>query len=70
MNIKHLHLHVRDRAVAEAFYEKWLGLKVERRGQCLTFMTDDAGFELALMDDQAPSTLIEIYWERAGAGLG
>jgi catechol-2,3-dioxygenase len=51
MNIQHLHLHVRDRSVAEAFYEKWLGLQVTRRGECLTFMTDGAAFDLALMQD-------------------
>jgi len=51
MALNHLHLHVRDRPRAEAFYEQWLGLRVARRGKRLTFMRDDAGFDLALMDD-------------------
>ena len=57
MNLKHLHIHVRDRPAAEAFYAVWLGMRVARRGRCLTFMTDDEGFDLALMDDAAPSPM-------------
>jgi catechol-2,3-dioxygenase len=57
MNLKHLHLHVLDREVAEKFYSTWMGMSVARRGECLTFMTDAAGFDLALMDDQAPSPM-------------
>ncbi len=57
MNVQHLHLHVRDRRLAEGFYQEWLGLKVTRRGAALTFMSDAAGFDLALMDDSAPAPM-------------
>jgi catechol 2,3-dioxygenase-like lactoylglutathione lyase family enzyme len=57
MNITHLHLHVKDRSASERFYENWLGLRVGRRGKALTFLTDDAGFDLALMDDSSPGDM-------------
>jgi catechol 2,3-dioxygenase-like lactoylglutathione lyase family enzyme len=57
MNLLHLHLHVRDRAAAEDFYAHWFGMSVARRGASLTFMTDDAGFELALKDDSDPARM-------------
>jgi catechol 2,3-dioxygenase-like lactoylglutathione lyase family enzyme len=57
MDIRHLHLNVRDRSVSETFYREWLGLKVDRRGECLTFMTDGSGFDLALMHDSEPAPL-------------
>jgi catechol-2,3-dioxygenase len=57
MNIQHLHIHVRDRTVAEAFYEEWLGLKVARRGERITFMADGVGFDLALMQDDEAAPL-------------
>jgi catechol-2,3-dioxygenase len=57
MNLKHLHIHVRDRQLAEAFYLTWMGMAIARRGNCLTFMTDEVGFDLALMDDQAPGPM-------------
>ena len=57
MNIKHLHLHVKERPVSERFYETWLGLRIARRGKTLTFMTDDDGFDLALMDDAQPGKM-------------
>ena len=54
MRLNHLHLHVRDRSAAESFYAKWLGMDVMRRGESLTFLADEDGFELALMDDREP----------------
>ena len=57
MELKHLHIHVRDRAVAEQFYGQWFGLKAARRGKSLTFMNDEAHFDLALMDDRSPQAL-------------
>jgi catechol-2,3-dioxygenase len=57
MNLKHLHLHVRDRQAAEGFYSAWMGMAVARRGERLTFMSDGSGFDLALMDDQAPAPM-------------
>lgn len=57
MNLRHLHLHVRDREAAETFYTDWLGMKIARRGESLTFLTDDAGFDLALMSDPAPHSM-------------
>lgn len=57
MELKHLHIHVRDRNVAERFYRQWFGLTVARRGASLTFMNDEAKFDLALMDDPSPHAL-------------
>jgi len=57
MNIEHLHLHVRDRALAEEFYCRWFGMRIARRGEHLTFLTDDGGFDLALSQDAEPGTL-------------
>jgi catechol 2,3-dioxygenase-like lactoylglutathione lyase family enzyme len=68
MNLNHLHLHVRDRTAAEAFYERWFGLVVGRRGECLSFLHDDAGFDLALMDDAAPAPMPP--WFHLGFRLG
>jgi catechol 2,3-dioxygenase-like lactoylglutathione lyase family enzyme len=67
VNIQHLHLHVRDRHASERFYERWLGLRIARRGHRLTFMEDDAGFSLALMDDPAPARLPD--WFHFGTRL-
>jgi catechol-2,3-dioxygenase len=61
VNIQHLHIHVRDRAVSEAFYAKWLSLRVAIRGSSLTFMTDTHGFDLALMADVQPAALPEWF---------
>jgi catechol 2,3-dioxygenase-like lactoylglutathione lyase family enzyme len=68
MNLNHLHLHVRDRVAAEAFYGRWFGLRVRRRGACLSFLHDDAGFDLALMDDTAPAPMPA--WFHLGFRLG
>ena len=38
-------------------FRSWLGMSVARRGECLTFMTDKDGFDLALMDDAEPSPM-------------
>ncbi len=51
MNLNHLHIHVLDRSRSENFYSDWLGMSISRKGECLTFMSDGAGFDLALMDD-------------------
>jgi catechol-2,3-dioxygenase len=57
LNLNHLHLHVRNRSAAEQFYGGWFNLVVSRRGEVLTFLQDEGGFELALMDDAAPQPL-------------
>jgi len=57
MALQHLHLHVRDRYVAERFYEGWFGLGMQRRGSQTSFMTDERGFLLALMSDPSPAPL-------------
>lgn len=57
MALQHLHLHVRDRCVAERFYEAWFGMGMQRRGSAISFMTDDRGFLLALMSDPMPAPL-------------
>ena len=48
---------MRDRIVAESFYARWMGMSVLRRFDRLTFMSDDGGFDLALMDDTAPAAM-------------
>jgi catechol 2,3-dioxygenase-like lactoylglutathione lyase family enzyme len=67
MNIQHLHLHVRECVASEAFYERWLGLHLVRRGHEITFMEDDAGFSLALMQDADPVALPD--WFHFGSRL-
>jgi catechol-2,3-dioxygenase len=54
MDIGHLHLHVRDRALAESFYRRWFGLATKSTDDAITFMTGDKDFLLALMGDPAP----------------
>jgi catechol 2,3-dioxygenase-like lactoylglutathione lyase family enzyme len=54
MPVTHVHAHVRDRAAAERFYVDWLGRRVARRRDAITFLDDGAGFDLAPMDDAAP----------------
>jgi catechol-2,3-dioxygenase len=67
MDIKHLHLHVRQRTASERFYEQWLGLRVASHGEKLTFMEDAAGFSLALMEDENPAELPD--WFHFGSRL-
>jgi catechol 2,3-dioxygenase-like lactoylglutathione lyase family enzyme len=57
MNLQHLHIHVRNRSIAEVFYVRWLKLRVARRGTNLTFMSDELGFDLALMSEAAPEKM-------------
>ena len=57
MPLQHLHLHVRDRALAEAFYTAWFGMSVQRHGSEITFMNDEHDFLFALMDDPAPAPM-------------
>lgn len=57
MSLQHLHLHVRDRTIAERFYAAWFGMELQRRGTEITFMTDDRQFLLALMHDDAPAPM-------------
>ena len=57
MKLKHLHLNVRDRPASEAFYATWLGMSVARREERMTFLTDEDGFELDLMDDDQPGSM-------------
>jgi catechol-2,3-dioxygenase len=55
MDISHLHLHVRDRPRATAFYRRWFGLAVTSEGEAITFLNGSSGFLLALMADPAPA---------------
>jgi catechol-2,3-dioxygenase len=57
MALDHMHLHVRDRSVAEEFYSSWFGMHVQRHGTEITFMTDERDFLLALMHDPAAAPL-------------
>ncbi|HEV3239656.1 MAG TPA: VOC family protein [Casimicrobiaceae bacterium] len=54
MDISHLHLHVRDRGLAETFYRRWFRLETKSADDAITFMTGDKDFLLALMHDPAP----------------
>lgn len=67
MQLDHLHLHVRSRARAEAFYGRWFGMSVTRRGASVTFMRDERGFDIALMEDAVPSPMPD--WFHFGFGL-
>lgn len=55
--LRHLHLHVRDLERSLAFYRDGLGMVVARRYEDLVFVTDERGFELALMEDSKPGDL-------------
>lgn len=68
MNLLHLHLHVRDRTASERFYEEWFGMRIARRGDQITFLTDDSGFDLALAADPSPSRMPA--WFHFGFRLG
>jgi catechol-2,3-dioxygenase len=57
MALNHLHLHVRDRSVAENFYSSWFGMHVQRQLDEITFMTDEQEFLLALMHDPGAAPL-------------
>ena len=59
---------MRDRRVAESFYTDWLGMKVTRRGDNLTFLSDEQGFDLALMHDSEPIRMPA--WFHFGYRLG
>jgi hypothetical protein len=61
MAISHLHLHVRDRGLAESFYRRWFRLATQSSGGEITFMTADGGFLRALMDDPAPYIDLSYY---------
>jgi len=68
MSLRHLHLHVRDRALAVAFYASWFGMQTQRIGSQITFMTDDREFLLALMQDPSPTPMPT--WFHFGFRLG
>jgi catechol 2,3-dioxygenase-like lactoylglutathione lyase family enzyme len=68
MNLKHLHLHVRNRSLSQAFYGEWLGLTVARSDKSLTFMSDGAHFALALMSDPSPAPMPS--WFHFGFAVG
>ena len=57
MALNHLHLHVKNRPIAQEFYRSWFGMTVSRHGECLIFLDDGKGFDLALMEDPAPLAL-------------
>jgi catechol 2,3-dioxygenase-like lactoylglutathione lyase family enzyme len=57
MDLTHLHLHVRDKARAVAFYRQWFGLRPMSGDDTITFMRGDREFLFALMEDPAPGTM-------------
>lgn len=57
MQLNHLHLHVRDKAQAQQFYEAWFGFREHVRHGDILFLRDDAGLDLALAPDASPAPL-------------
>ena len=57
MPLSHLHLHVRDRALAPAILCVMVRHEHEGHGGEITFMTDEPTFLLALMHDPSPAPL-------------
>lgn len=57
MDVTHLHLHVRDRDRSVAFYQRWFGLALKRKGDGITFLEGDRDFLLALADEEQPGTM-------------
>ena len=57
MNLNHLHLHVRDLARSQRFYQSHFGLRKHARHGDILFLTDKKGFSLALAPDPRPSSL-------------
>lgn len=55
MDISHLHLHVRDRRRATAFYRQWFALDIRREDDDITFLCGSRDFLLALMHDDDPA---------------
>lgn len=53
--LRHLHLHVSDLERSLQFYRDALGMTVQRTYEDLVFVTDERGFELALMADKKPA---------------
>ena len=67
MDLTHLHLHVMDRALSEAFYRRWFGLRVASHGDDITFMKGDRDFLFALLED--PSRGAMPAWFHFGIAL-
>jgi catechol 2,3-dioxygenase-like lactoylglutathione lyase family enzyme len=57
MKPNHVHFHVRNVSRSKAFYKSWFGLKDGRDLGDLVFLTDGAGFDLALSYDADPLPL-------------
>src|ERR1700694_5641328 len=57
MDISHLHLHVRDRALSAAFHRRWFELATKRSDDEITFMTGDRDFLLALTEDPTRASM-------------
>ena len=55
--LNHLHLHVRDIAASADFYKTHLGMTETVNFGGLVFLSDGSGFDLALMADDAPSSM-------------
>ncbi len=56
-NLNHLHLHVRDTAPSQRFYETWFGFRIHTRHHDLVFLRNADSFDLALMPDPEPVKL-------------
>jgi len=57
MDLNHLHLHVRSMPRAQAFYERYFGLRELVRHGSVVFMRDAAGMDLALAPDPEPQPM-------------
>ena len=57
LDLNHLHLHVRDIPEAEAFYQRYFGMRFKVHRGPVSFLTSDEGFDLALAPDPDPAPL-------------
>lgn len=67
MDLNHLHLHVKDLARSQNFYQTYLGFKEDRRCDEILFLRNKEGFDLALLQDWKPEPLPS--WFHFGFGL-
>ncbi len=59
--LNHLHLHVADLAKSRAFYERWFAFREKAIHGEILFLTDDSGFDLALVPHAEPANFPSWY---------
>ncbi len=68
MSLQHLHLHVEDRAIAEAVYFLWFDLRVQQRLNDTVVMADERDFLLALTEEPSPAPVTSRFHFELGRG--